>query len=154
MPLWTRPISLQLWMSRPGFLVRLWIPSEKVRLIFINIWLDNDPRLLAAFDYQFGALSNRDNEFMKAYLGLMFVPSWSHPSCSQPNFPKVWYPRLSPKICTFYPNHLPRMVASVKVQIFPCTESGPRTTYWKACEYRHPSACRIESRCSPPGERK
>lgn len=41
---------------------------------------------LAAFDYQFGALANKDNEFMKAYFGLMYV--WSplshwilHQSC-------------------------------------------------------------------------
>jgi hypothetical protein len=27
----------------------------------------------AAFDFQFGALQNTDNEFMKAYLGLMYA---------------------------------------------------------------------------------
>lgn len=27
----------------------------------------------AAFDYQFGALANKENELMKAYFGLMYV---------------------------------------------------------------------------------
>lgn len=29
--------------------------------------------LIAAFDYQFGALQNADDEFMKAYFGLMYI---------------------------------------------------------------------------------
>ena len=30
----------------------------------------------AAFDYQFGALTKSDNEFMQAYFGLMFVETF------------------------------------------------------------------------------
>jgi hypothetical protein len=58
--------------------VRLWIPSEKVRSISKKFWHCNHLPL-AAFDYQFGALSNKDNEFMKAYFGLMFVAALSPP---------------------------------------------------------------------------
>ncbi|KIM45089.1 hypothetical protein M413DRAFT_441752 [Hebeloma cylindrosporum] len=53
----------------------------------------------AAFDYQFGALSNRDNEFMKAYFGLMSDTLGSPPRSAifiQTIFP-VWLLQLRSK---------------------------------------------------------
>ncbi|KAF9484508.1 cytochrome P450 [Pholiota conissans] len=53
----------------------------------------------AAFDYQFGALSNKDNEFMKAYFGLMSDTLGSPPKSAifmQTIFP-VWALQLMSK---------------------------------------------------------
>lgn len=66
------PVTLLFWMSHLGFPERQWILLAKVNLCAAlpnSFWTC----LPAAFDYQFGALANTDNEFMKAYFGLMYA---------------------------------------------------------------------------------